>query len=195
MWFLKKKSVQRTDKDTKGISAARQGILERDGIYLNGIDRQVAYLTAAYGTADPFELCRCMGIYVLDVELPDRLWGFYSNLIGSKIIYLNNAMEPHKRRQVCAHELGHAVLHADMNTMFLQKRTRLVAGRYEREADCFAACLLIPDELLADQSGVLDTVEALSACTGVSSELVRLRLQVWNETTRGEAGSPCLDAE
>ena len=47
------------------------------------------------------------------------------------------------QRTVCAHELGHAVLHTHANTPFLRKNTFFSVDKLEIEANTFAALLLI----------------------------------------------------
>ena len=42
-----------------------------------------------------------------------------------------------------AHELGHAILHEQLNWAFLSQNTYFVTEKYEREADLFAAYLLL----------------------------------------------------
>ena len=132
---------------------------------------QVQTLVSAYETENPLELCACLDISVLDVELPKKLRGFYSNILGQRIIYLSRALTEPQRREVCAHELGHALLHPKLNTMFLSKATHLAGEKYEWEADYFAACLLIPDSLFEEET----TVEEIAARSGVSKRLVQMR--------------------
>ena len=43
---------------------------------------------------------------------------------------------------VCAHELGHYFLHGRFNRIFMDLHTCLEVGRFENEADKFAAQLL-----------------------------------------------------
>ena len=103
-------------------------------------------LAERFGTADPFALCAALDITVLPVGLPPGVKGFYGCVRGARVLYLNGALEENERRTVCAHELGHALLHEGHNALFLRERTDFVMERYEREADLFAALLLLPEE-------------------------------------------------
>ena len=98
-------------------------------------------LAERFGTADPFALCAALDITVLPVGLPPGVRGFYGCVHGARILYLNGALEENERRTVCAHELGHALLHEGHNALFLRERTDFVMERYEREADLFAGYL------------------------------------------------------
>lgn len=105
-----------------------------------------ARLVSLYGTGDPFEICENLDIAVLTVELPFQIRGFYSRILQTPIIYLNTALrDERERRAVCAHELGHAVLHAAHNSLFLKQNTDFVTAKYEKEADLFAGYLLLDD--------------------------------------------------
>lgn len=49
---------------------------------------------------------------------------------------------------IVAHELGHALLHRKENCAFIKNKTLLLTTGIEREANQFAATLLIPDDLI-----------------------------------------------
>ena len=51
---------------------------------------------------------------------------------------------------VCAHELGHMLLHKKANALFMDSRTYFVSSKYENEANAFAAELLIPDSFIIE---------------------------------------------
>jgi Zn-dependent peptidase ImmA (M78 family) len=54
------------------------------------------------------------------------------------------------RVYVCAHELGHAILHAKINTPYLSAYTLFSVAKIERQANTFAVELLLPDDLLQE---------------------------------------------
>lgn len=74
-----------------------------------------------------------------------------------------------------AHELGHAVLHPKENCAFMSRHTLLLTSKIERQANLFAAYLLITDDLLVEYRGF--TIEQLCNGTGYPMELIKLRLQ------------------
>ena len=138
------------------------------------IEQTVVGLLTEYKTRNPFELCNELGITVVFPEMATHIKGFYTNLNGIEIIYLNCNLPEWKQRVVCAHELGHALLHQHMNSMFITYHTNLNAGRYENEADYFCACLLLEDEWFQPNSE-FSTLKQISAYSGVELRLVEMR--------------------
>ena len=105
-------------------------------------------LTRRYGTSSPFELCDCLGIRVQRPELPEATQALYFRTPeGHSIILLNSVLAEPESRYCCAHELGHILLHPGMNAQIISDLTDLCLPRYERQADLFAACLLIDPDL------------------------------------------------
>lgn len=104
-------------------------------------------LRRQYGTSDPFALCERLGIAVLFTDLPQITKGFFFVLRDQPIINLNQTLAEEEKAAVCAHELGHALLHPTSNSPFLASNTNLILGRFEREADYFSACLLLDDSV------------------------------------------------
>ncbi len=76
---------------------------------------------------------------------------------------------------VMAHELGHATLHRKNNCYFIKNKTLLLNSRPEREANLFAAELLIPDEIISENYNY--TVSQLSRLLGYDEKLIELRLE------------------
>jgi Zn-dependent peptidase ImmA (M78 family) len=134
------------------------------------IKSTVIRLTKKHKTNDPFQLAKQMGIPVL-LEPLGEMFGYYNKVLRNKMIHINENLPSPDRRYTCAHELGHAILHADVNTPFLRKNTLFSVDRIEREANRFAVELLIPDETLL--SG-LSLSQAAALC-GVPDELARLK--------------------
>lgn len=60
----------------------------------------------------------------------------------------NENVPEHLQAFVCAHELGHALLHRNINTPFLSKNTLFSIDKIERQANTFAVELLLPDNIL-----------------------------------------------
>ncbi|MDD5923898.1 MAG: ImmA/IrrE family metallo-endopeptidase [Clostridia bacterium] len=98
-----------------------------------------------YGTRNPFELCEEMGIIVLKCDLPKSVNGIYTILHGQNTIILSSSLDDGIKRVVCSHELGHAILHNGLNCLDLEKNTNFSMPFFEKEADMFAACLIIDD--------------------------------------------------
>ena len=124
-------------------------------------------------TSDPFEIAQSLGIIVNIVPL-GKIRGMYNTEYRQKFIHINSSLSRRKQRFVCAHELGHAMLHPDNNTHFLRGHTMYSIGRFEKEATYFAACLIISDDDLNEYNYY--THEQLSKLFGVDVDVVRLRV-------------------
>ena len=121
------------------------------------------HLIDEYKTREPAEICKSLGISVCYAELPDAVDGFFMENGQSKIIIIKNELDCIKSKFCLAHELGHALMHKGLNIFFLSESTHLQAGRFEREADLFAAALLID----TGDDGFFADAERLSRSTGI----------------------------
>ncbi|MBD2846195.1 ImmA/IrrE family metallo-endopeptidase [Paenibacillus sp. IB182496] len=110
------------------------------------IKRRTRNLHAKYGTSDPFKLAACLNVTVLHLELPQSVKGYCQRLLRRKFIIINAQLEEEEQRFICAHELGHIVLHKGVNHYFVQKETNFVIGKFERQANEFAVKLLAVGE-------------------------------------------------
>lgn len=133
----------------------------------------VKALRTEHGTSSPFAICEALRIAVLYCELPQDINGFYLLMGESQVIFLSELLSEDDARVVCGHELGHALLHRDYNSVYLSTHTFLNCQRYEREADFFCACLLIENED-GDDGGVV-TLEAMAQRAHVPLRLAELR--------------------
>ena len=133
----------------------------------------VKRLCRKYDTRDPFELVDALGIVLVKAPLTDNVRGFYRFFQRRRIIVVNANLPWEEQRLVCAHELGHAVLHKNVNAMFLNQCTFLVTDRYESEANQFAADLLISDEDVALYKEL--SVQQLQLLTGFDEDTIRYR--------------------
>ncbi|PEQ03968.1 hypothetical protein CN587_15735 [Bacillus wiedmannii] len=112
------------------------------------IKEYVLNITEKYQTTDPFEIASQKNIIVLFEDLGNTL-GFYNTYKRFKFIHINNRIDETTQRFVCAHELGHAVLHPKANTPFLRNQTFFSVDRLEIEANTFAVELLLTDEMVS----------------------------------------------
>lgn len=131
-------------------------------------------LAKRFGTTCPFELASCLNINIIEWDLNEEIRGYYKYHRRNKYIVLNNNLNDELKRVVCAHELGHVILHPRANTPFMKKHTLLSVEKIEIEANSFAAHLLIPDESLFnyyDQTTICD----IASLHNVPLELVELK--------------------
>lgn len=124
----------------------------------NNIAKEVLRLIKTYKTHNPEELCELLGIVLTSAELPENTRGFYMATSMGSAIVVNSSLNFKERNTCIAHELGHATLHEGLNYIFMHSHTQMVTGRYEREANRFAALLLMQSAEIYSTA----TVESLS---------------------------------
>ena len=111
------------------------------------IKRIVKKLTEDYNTKDPFKLAKKLDISIRYYILEDTK-GFYKKILTKKYIFINSELSEFEQRVVCAHELGHAILHSSKKFEFMLDRTSLIRkSRVEEEANLFASWLLFNDDI------------------------------------------------
>lgn len=111
------------------------------------IKQKVKDIISLYKTADPLEICEKMGIIILEQELPDHVNGFMLNYLESRFIIINCNRDDYEKRITIAHELGHIIMHSTTNSIRLSCNTSFCVSKYEKEADYFAAYILMELEM------------------------------------------------
>jgi len=139
------------------------------------INRLIMYYRRHYETDDPFKIAEILGIKVFFSPL-GRHAGMYKYVEHTRCIFINSEIDDEALiRVIMAHELGHAVLHWKENCCFMAHHTLMLTSKIERQANAFAAYLLINEEMLQEYAGC--TKEQFCNCTGYPEELVELRLR------------------
>jgi Zn-dependent peptidase ImmA (M78 family) len=141
---------------------------------MKAIKEIVRQLIKIHKSNDPFQIAKEKNIIVLFAELGNTL-GFYSSYKRIQFIHLNNQLNEKQQRFVCAHELGHAVLHPKSNTPFLRANTLLSVEKLEVEANTFAVELLLPDEVISQYQNTDITIYDVAEIHSVPKELVHLK--------------------
>lgn len=97
------------------------------------------------GTKNPFKLAKKLNIEIIIEDLGE-VRGLFKRVLRRKFIFINSKLNEFDKILVCAHELGHAILHSSTNYQFLIDNTSLLKrSRLEDEANLFASYLIFPD--------------------------------------------------
>lgn len=144
---------------------------------MNDIKKIVDRLIKKYSSNNPFELADYLNCTVIITNLDEDVRGFYQHFQRNRLIYINGSLPEYDQNIVCAHELGHAVLHTKLNILFLENNTCCIKNRYEREANNFAAELLIPDNILSQYPNYFN-LEQIAASVGLPVELLKLKFKI-----------------
>ena len=138
----------------------------------------VSGLLENYGTLNPFELCECLSIKILRSNLGNEIKGFSQRTPeGYEVIHINSEVSEHEMKYICAHELGHAILHTNISLSFFIENPLQVKNRYEIQADKFASEILIHHEINDEIYSELN-IEQLSSTFCVPSKLIKYKLDI-----------------
>ena len=111
-----------------------------------------------FQTNDPEKILIKLGVDVLDVPLAGRV----KELYFKDHVVLKEGLEKEERRQLLAHALCHHLLHAG-NHLILKTRKYSFGNYHEKQADVFAAFLLMPEakleKLIDDDLTIYDIAE------------------------------------
>lgn len=121
-------------------------------IYSDVISEKINKLIRKYDTRNPFELCDNLNIRIRYKDLGTAIKAYYFYQSRIKNIVLSTRSGRIVQKILCAHELGHALLHDELAAMrgFQELELFDTTSRTEYEANLFAAELLIDDnELLS----------------------------------------------
>lgn len=142
---------------------------------------KVRSLVKKFKTRDPFIIARELGIIVkykyLSIDFPK---GMFKKVLRRKFIIINMSriVNENELRVVMAHELGHAIMHSSDSAFFLHDHTFYSRGRFEKEANAFAAELLIDtyliDELYIDNY----SINQLALFYEVPIEFIKIKFNI-----------------
>lgn len=145
-------------------------------IKIKGLRDIVLGLIELYGTNDVFELCDYLNIEIIKKQDLKFESYFSRNLYGDEFIYINDNIDIKKKRELIAHELGHAILHTGLDVAYYNN-SLLNKPQIEREANEFAAELLIRDEDLYSCFFDNQTIGGLAYCLEVTEDVVRYKMK------------------
>ena len=99
-------------------------------------------------TNDPYEIAKYYGIDILFSDTPTKDFTAHTMKFPGypTIISINNAYTDYSKKVLCAHELGHALLHQDTINHFKTTANNL-STTVEQEANLFAVALMTDDNI------------------------------------------------
>ncbi|BBA51681.1 hypothetical protein FV113G1_20310 [Fusobacterium varium] len=115
------------------------------------IKKKVDNLIKKYGTSNPFLLCKYLKITVLFLDL-GKTKGYFKKMLGKKFIIINSELSELERKIVCAHELGHSVLHSSNDIKFMLDNDIICKRNIlEMEAHEFTKFLMLENAEFQDE--------------------------------------------
>lgn len=150
------------------------------------ICRTVLKTVGRCGESEPERICKSLGITVLYEPMgsfASACKGFFLSQSKKSSIVINSDMSYDLQRIICAHELGHAILHKNMTGVKAFHDVGLFdeANSFEREANLFAAELLLDDDCVFEALNRDTTFFAVAASLRVPMELLdfKFRIMKW----------------
>lgn len=133
-----------------------------------------------FGGRDIFETAENSGAKVWFRKL-GGLKGFYICERGVRYIVINEDADEALKRVICAHELGHDMLHRELSAGGIRENTMFLdSNKTEREANLFAAQVLISDSEVLDEAEYCPSIDVLAYELGLPCEIVEYKLEVMN---------------
>ena len=151
-------------------------------------------LIKKFDTRDPFQLCQAIGVEVFYADL-GSLKGMYKYLKKNRFAVINENLDSFTKTLVCAHELGHDILHQNLARKVCLQEFILydMKSRPEYEANLFASEILLPDDIILNLARDGYDIEQISKelCTDIN--LISLKVSSMN--TRGYRFNNTIDAK
>lgn len=141
-------------------------------------------LVRKYNTCDPFELARELHIIVKYRSDFVKQRGASVIILGNRMIFINANMSEQMQRMVCAHELGHLLLHKanySKRAWVLNHELFDIRNQLEYEANVFAANLLIDDTEMFDYLKEGYNLVTTANCLGINVNMLVLKLVEMNK--------------
>lgn len=133
-----------------------------------------------FGGKDVFELAENSGANVWQRSL-GGLKGFYLCENGKRYIVINETLDETSKAVVCAHELGHDMLHRELSEGGIRETTLfLKSNKTEREANLFAACVLVSDNEILEELSENSCIENVAKSLNLPQEIIKLKLEAMN---------------
>jgi len=148
----------------------RKAIQTAEGVY------------SKFGT-DLEKIAHELGLIVLEEKLEGRLSEVY---FGDAIVVRRDLPRAVKR-ELIAHAFGHHLMHAG-NHLTLQDNTYSFGNYHEKQANVFAAWLLIPEDELTAKLVAGESIPDLAHDFEVTDELMLFRLQIRHLASYGARG-------
>ena len=150
---------------------------------LEFISRSVEDLKRDFADNDPFQIVKSMGIILLFEGMgkaKNACKGFFLVKYGQPSITINSDLPKMTQKIICAHELGHAVLHSQKLGMesFHDFTLFDAASVAEYEANVFAAELLLKDEDVFELLNDATSFFGVASILRVPPELLDFKFRV-----------------
>jgi Zn-dependent peptidase ImmA (M78 family) len=130
-------------------------------------------------TNNPFDICNTIGIEIVYADI-GSLKGMYTCIKRNRFIVINQNLNIHMKRMVCAHELAHDQLHRTVSSSSWIKDSDLYLSdtKREHEANIFVAELLVDESSLIELIHQKKSINEIAKILFVDPTLVSLKVRL-----------------
>ncbi|MBI5870058.1 MAG: ImmA/IrrE family metallo-endopeptidase [Actinobacteria bacterium] len=121
-----------------------------------------------------------LGLTVLYEKMEGRMKEVYFR----GLIVIREDLPQREKRELVAHAIAHDLLHAG-NHMAMQKRIYSFGNYHEKQANIFAACLLVPSIEFEAFVKNKPRIDEIANHFQVMEELASLRIKIWKNYEQG----------
>lgn len=135
----------------------------------------------------PYEIVKNYGLQIVSAKFSDQYKDIVSGFLdfNQKKIFINGEESVPRKTFTIAHELGHWILHKEIIKENSSLYSVLMRSNFnkeehtnlEKEANFFAANLLLPEKLIRKYINISNSILELSYIFGVSNEFMKNRLK------------------
>ncbi|MBQ7075665.1 MAG: ImmA/IrrE family metallo-endopeptidase [Clostridia bacterium] len=142
---------------------------------MNYIVEKAVKLSRYSDSRNPFEICDSTGVNVVFADIGE-LKGMYKYIKRNRYIVISDKLDEITAKTVCAHELGHDVLHRNFAKDGFWREYTLFGtdGKQEYEANLFAAELLVSDSDILELSDC--STEEIARNLSIDENLICIKL-------------------
>ncbi|MED4801934.1 ImmA/IrrE family metallo-endopeptidase [Bacillus atrophaeus] len=149
-------------------------------IYTNkSIKHKAQEIIKKFTYNDPYEICSILNIPILESNLGQKLNGFLQYYEEQEQYIIQIAKHRTHKKFIVAHELGHYFLHKQLNTFKMLNCSITLEEKLERQADIFAAELIITDRMIYDELPYIKNLSniQLASYFNIPSSIMNLKLE------------------
>ncbi|AVI27189.1 MULTISPECIES: ImmA/IrrE family metallo-endopeptidase [Bacillus amyloliquefaciens group] len=152
-------------------------------IYTNKtIKHKTQEIIKKFSNNDPLDICSDLNIPILENDLGQKLNGFLQYYEKEDQYIIQISKNRAHKKFIIAHELGHYFLHKQLNTFKMLNCSITLEEKLERQADIFAAELLITDRMIYDELPYIKHLSniQLASYFNIPTSVMNLKLEQMN---------------
>ncbi len=142
------------------------------------ITNKVNEIIQNYGERNPYYIAEQLGVIVKYKDLGSLKGAYFGNM-KKPVIVINEDLDENTKSMICAHELGHHILHSGQ---MLSCDNLNSSAILEREANIFASAFLVDSEKALKLLNEQYTVSEVSSIMQIDENLLLFTLNTLNLT-------------